>query len=79
MRRDDLLNILKRRPFKPFRVTVSTGETFDVTHPEMMLIAETFVAIAMPRPGASLPENSNLAWIDLVHVVHCQPLENAAA
>jgi hypothetical protein len=33
----------------------------------------------MPRPGASLPEISNLAWIDLVHVVHCQPLESAAA
>ena len=32
---------LDQRPFQPFRVTMNNGETYDVWHPEVVLIAET--------------------------------------
>jgi hypothetical protein len=31
----DILNYLHAQPFRPFRVQVADGQTFDVRHPEM--------------------------------------------
>lgn len=45
----DLLSYLKAKPFRPFRIHMASGETFDVRHPEMArvgrnsLILFTFV------------------------------------
>jgi hypothetical protein len=48
----DFLSYLKAKPFRPFRVHMASGETFDVRHPEMArvgrnsLILFTFVGEA---------------------------------
>ena len=34
MRPDAIRKLLRKRPFFPFRVYVSDGATYDVTHPE---------------------------------------------
>ena len=34
MRPDAILKLLRKRPFFPFRVYVSDGAIYDVTHPE---------------------------------------------
>jgi hypothetical protein len=45
----DPLSYLKAKPFRPFRIHMASGETFDVRHPEMArvgrnsLILFTFV------------------------------------
>jgi hypothetical protein len=72
MRRRDFVHILQRRPFRPFRITVSTGETFDVVHPETIFVAQHFVAV--PMAGIRQPSDRADAyvWIDLLHIVHVQ-------
>ena len=35
MRPDELRRLLLRRPFRPFRLYVSDGAVYDVTHPEV--------------------------------------------
>lgn len=46
----ELLGYLKAKPFRPFRIHLASGETFDVRHPEMVrvgrnsLILFTFVS-----------------------------------
>lgn len=46
----ELLSYLKAKPFRPFRVHMASGETFDIRHPEMIrigrnsLILFTFVS-----------------------------------
>jgi len=32
---NDLLSYVKAKPFRPFRIHMASGETFDVRHPEM--------------------------------------------
>jgi hypothetical protein len=54
----DLLEYIGRRPFQPFRVTLSGGETVDVTR--------TAQAVAMSRPMVvATPDNRRLRWIQL--------------
>jgi hypothetical protein len=72
MQRDDILNLLHRRPFRPFRITVSTGDTFDVTHPDQAIAAHRFVAIGVPR-REPMPEGfDNFAWVTVLQIVHIQ-------
>ena len=46
----DILNYLRAVPFRPFRIHMASGRTFDVRHPEMVrvgrgvLILFTFVS-----------------------------------
>jgi hypothetical protein len=46
----DILNYLRAVPFRPFRINMASGRTFDVHHPEMVrvgrgvLILFTFVS-----------------------------------
>jgi hypothetical protein len=75
MRHADLDRLLKRRPFRPFRITVSTGETFDVPHPEMLFLAEKFVAVTVPKLAGEMAERHDFVWIDLLHIVHLLPLQ----
>ena len=34
---DTVLELLRRRPFEPFRIVTSSGERYPVDHPEMAL------------------------------------------
>ena len=46
----EILNYLGAQPFRPFRITMNSGRTFDIRHPEMVrlgrrdLLMFTFVS-----------------------------------
>jgi hypothetical protein len=44
MRRSDFLQVLHRKPFRRFRLTVTTGQTFEVLHPETIFVAHRFAS-----------------------------------
>jgi hypothetical protein len=53
----ELLPYLQRRPFEPFRIGTSEGRTYDIRHPEMVMVLPTAVLIGYPNldfPGAYL-------------------------
>jgi hypothetical protein len=73
MQLKDLDEIMRRRPFRPFRVTVSTQEFFDVLHPEMIIIGERFVAIG--KSEEPFEHDLSMYWIDYNHIVHIHRLD----
>ncbi len=38
---EDLRLLVKRTPFKPFRITMATSEVFDVMHPELLIVGRS--------------------------------------
>jgi hypothetical protein len=48
--------ILKRTPFEPFRVVMSSGESYNIMHPEMVLVAAKALVLAIPE--SSHPEGA---------------------
>jgi hypothetical protein len=38
---------LRRRPFVPFRLILSSGTTYDVLHPEMLFVSKSGVTVAI--------------------------------
>lgn len=74
MRVKEIEKQLKIRPFKPFRLCMSDGNSFDVRHPEMLMTSRTVIALAMYGARASEPE-----WIvlcDPIHIIRIEPVDN---
>jgi hypothetical protein len=38
MRPDELLAWLRAQPFRPFRITLNSGRSYDIRHPEMLKV-----------------------------------------
>ena len=47
---EDIRAHARELPFTPFRITTSSGETFDVTHPDLVMVGRRDVVIGIPKP-----------------------------
>ena len=50
MRPEDIREFLQKKPFQPFRLTLTDGRTYEVRHPEMAMVGRSAVAIGLPAP-----------------------------
>ena len=72
----DLLKRVKQRPFAPFRMVVSEGATYDVRHPDQVIVTRDAAVVAIPgEQEQEFFETSVL--VDLLHVVRLEPLETS--
>src|SRR5437764_1215350 len=51
----DFKKLLTQRPFEPFRVVMSSGERYDVRHPEMAWLTRTTLYNGTGIPADELP------------------------
>ena len=70
----DLLNALRVRPFVPFRLHVSEGATYEIRHPEMMLVGLASVIVAIPADPTS-PYYHRTETVAARHIIRMVPLE----
>jgi hypothetical protein len=75
---DELATALRRRPFVPFRLTLTEGSTYEVRHPELCMAGRrsAIIGLAAPNDPDLLFERS--VTVDLFHIVKLEPLETAA-
>jgi hypothetical protein len=72
---EDLRLLVKRKPFKPFRITMATSEAFDVLHPELLLVGRSIAALGLAKSSIEEePIADNIIWLDLNQIVHVQPV-----
>jgi len=69
-------DLLASRPFKPFRVVMSSGEKHEVRHPEMAFLSKTSLYV-----GTDLEDGipAEFRICSLLHVTTVEPIENQAA
>ena len=69
---DTIQKHLLRQPFEPFRVCLSDGASYEVRQPEMVLVMQREVLIALPDSGERFPKN--LVYCDLLHITRLEPI-----
>ncbi len=69
--------MLSGRPFRPFRVRLSSGDVYEIRHPEMALLLRSGLYVAVPSDDEELPDRA--AWCALLHVVAVEPIGPAPA
>ena len=74
MRREDIRDLTRAVPFRPFRMTLTNGEVIDVGHPENVIPSLGAVYVE-PMSIATKPENTREAvLISLVHILKIEYL-----
>lgn len=76
MRTEDIQQLVRQRPFRPFRVTLTDGRSYDVRHPELAMVGRTTVAIGLPANGDETVYD-RLVTVDLLHIMQTEPVDPA--
>ena len=75
MRPAQIRDHLKTRPFRPIRVHISDGSSYDILHPEMAYVTASQVMIALEMSEDDLPDR--VVFCDPVHITRIEPLDGA--
>jgi len=79
MRRDEILEALRRRPFQPIRLHVSDGAKFEVRHPEMVLVTRHSAVVGQPETDSPPPAVEQFTVVDLLHVTRLETIGSSGA
>ncbi len=75
MRAEELTELLHKQPFTPFRIHITTGQTYDIRHPELVWVRRQCAEIALdPDPQTHVIEHSDR--VSLLHIVRVEELES---
>lgn len=74
---NELLRMLRTKPFVPFRMRVSEGMVYEIRHPEMVIVMAAAAIVAFPDP-ANEEMASGWELVDLRHIIRLEPLSSQA-
>lgn len=74
---ESIQNRLREKPFIPFRLVMSSGESYDVTQPDLVMVGPRFLIIGTPySKNPTMFEAVNR--VSLLHVTDLQDRPAAA-
>jgi hypothetical protein len=76
MRAEELLKLLRTRPFKPVRLHLTDGSRYDIRHPDNILVLRQRVDIGVPADRES-GVMDRVEHCSLLHVVRVEELPPA--
>jgi hypothetical protein len=69
-------DLLTHRPFKPFRVVMSSGKTYEVRHPEMAFLSRSDLFVGVGEEDDGIPAEFRIC--SLLHVRSIEPISGPA-
>ena len=70
----EVLNLFRRQPFEPFRIYVSDGKIYEISHPELVLPGLASAVIGIPTDPAHPDLYGQTEIVTLRHVTRLEPL-----
>jgi hypothetical protein len=64
-------DLLSARPFRPFRLVMSSGLVYEVRHPEMALLTRTSILVGVDVADDGVPAEFKIC--SLLHVTAVEP------
>jgi hypothetical protein len=71
---DSIQKMLQREPFHPFRLVMSSGESYEIRHPELVVPLKSHLFVAMP--GKRGQPTDDYAFCSYLHIAHLQTLQH---
>ncbi len=78
MRPDDVLAMLRTKPFQPFRISLSDGQQYEVRHPDNAIVQRSTVLVGIPGPRGPDGPAERVATCALVHITRMEVLNGAS-
>jgi len=82
MTADAVFARLRRRPFVPFRLILTSGSAYDIMHPEMLFVSKSGLTVAIyDRDQRPSPEEIPVreALVSFLHIAATQDLPQPSA
>jgi hypothetical protein len=75
----DIRDRVRLRPFRPLRIVTSSGETYDVYHPDLIMVGTHEITVGLPS-GEAPTFYDRQARIALMHIaaLHDLPAANGS-
>jgi len=68
MNHEDLQAAARRQPFEPFRLNLTTGATYDIRHPDLIMVGRRSAIVGMTTDPTGTAYDRTIK-VDLSHVV----------
>lgn len=70
---DAIREMLTRKPFEPLRITMSSGQVFEVRHPEMASLAKSRMTVVLPEADGE--PSDRVEFLSYLHIAHIQTMQ----
>lgn len=68
--------LLTQTPFRPFRLVMSSGQSYDVRHPEMAMLTKSDILVGIDETDEGVPAEFKIC--SLLHVSAIEPISSSA-
>jgi hypothetical protein len=72
---DDILRLVRRQPFVPFRIHMSDGTSYEVRHPELVWVLARRLCIAVPSQRDGVIQD--IHYCAMLHITRLEELAHA--
>ena len=79
MRQEHLIELLRQRPFQPFRIHVSDGIVYEAHHPELVLVGRSKAVVFLPDPRRPPQAFDRYETVALLHITRLELIESLAS
>ena len=69
-------DLLSQRPFQPFRLVMSSGQSYEVRHPEMAMLTRTSILVGIDESDDGVPAEFKIC--SLLHVTAVEPISSGS-
>jgi hypothetical protein len=77
MRPEEFMQLIRARPFIPLRIHLTGGQTYEIRHPDQVLVLRSRVVIGLePDPATGILGRTE--HFALLHVVRVEELQQAS-
>jgi hypothetical protein len=73
MTQEELQEAVRRQPFEPFRLVLTTGATYDIAHPDLIMVGKRSAVIGLTSYPPDTAYDRTIK-VDLFHVVSTEQL-----
>lgn len=74
---DTFRDLLAQKPFRPFRLVMSSGHTYDVRHPEIAMLTKSDLLVGTDLGDDGVPARFKIC--SLLHVTSIEPLASGTS
>ena len=74
MSSQDVRELVQRRPFQALRFTLTDGRTYEVRHPDLIMVGLTSIIIGIPPANQPDGVYERAVHVSLLHIMQIEPL-----
>jgi hypothetical protein len=74
MRPEDIVEMLREKPFRPFRINLSDGTVYEIRHAELVKVGRSKAMIYFPKEDEPHAVFERYISVSLLHITRLEPV-----